>query len=81
MRGKRETAYHIIISSKAKTEPFMVMQLNTAAEFRDWREANRLQLDDAIFRKTGQLYGKMKNGKSCFIVKGKVVVPMDGVTL
>lgn len=80
MRGKRETTYHIIMSEKKKGVPFSIMEVPTAVEFRKWKQQVGLQLDKKL-ASTGHLYGITKNGQTCYIVKGKAVIPMDGVCI
>jgi hypothetical protein len=79
-KGKRETAYHIIMAEKKKSLPFSIMEIPTAIEFKKWKQKVGLTLDTKLAH-TGYLYGSLKNGQTCYIVKGKAVIPMDGVTI
>lgn len=79
-KGKRETAYHVIVSEKKKSMPFSILEIPTATEFKKWKQKVGLKLDTKLAQ-TGYLYGSLKNGQTCYIVKGKAVIPMDGVTI
>ena len=79
-KGKRETTYHIVLSEFEENVPFSVLEIDTAAAFKKWKRRVGLHLNIGLIH-TGYLYGKIASGQTCYIVKGKVVVPVDGVTL
>lgn len=80
-KGVRETMYHIIvIGSSDGRQPADVVKIAKTAEYRRWGIAHGLQLDTDLAH-TGNLYGRLRDGRPCLIVKGKTVVPVAGAQL
>ena len=78
-KGIRETLYHIVVLGQVNgTSPAEVIKLAKASDYHKWSRAHGLQLDPELVH-TGDMYGRLSDGRNCIIVKGKTVVPGAGV--
>lgn len=78
-KGIRETFYHIMVIGQINgAPPIEVVRLAKASDYHRWSRAHGLRLDTELVH-TGDMFGRLSDGRNCLIVKGKTVVPGTGM--